>query len=111
MLFLILPHLLAKLLQIELSMCLDVVEASTVHTHHSRLSHKCVGVNLVDKLEDEVRLALFGYTEYHLYVLLGIEAVAVEHRAATVGYLVDRLAYHMILVGHDKSLPASPQRV
>ena len=111
MLFLILPHLLAKLLQIELSMCLDVVEASTVHTHHSRLSHKCVGVNLVDKLEDEVRLALFGYTEYHLYVFLCIETVAIEHRATAGGYLVDSLAYLLILVGDDEELHASTQRV
>mgnify|MGYP006887193622 CR=1 FL=1 len=111
LLFFILPHLLAQLLQIELSMCLDVVEASTVHTHHSRLSHKCVGVNLVDKLEDEVRLALFGYTEYHLYVFLCIETVAIEHRATAVGYLVYRLAYLLILVGYDEELHTSAQRV
>ena len=109
MLFLILPHLLAKLLQIELVVRLHVVEATSVHSYHSRLRNKGVRIDFVDKLEDEIRLALFGYAEYHLYVLLGIETVAVEHRAATVGYLVYRLAYLLILVGDDKELHALAQ--
>ena len=90
---------------------LHVVEASSVHSYHSRLRHKGMRVNFVNKLEDEVRLTLFGYAEYHLYILLGIETIAVEHRAATVGYLVYRLAYLLILVGDDEELNALAQRV
>ena len=111
LLFLIPQHLLTQLFQIELMVRLHVVEAHTVYTNHSRLRNKGVRIDFVNQLEDEVRLALFGYAEYHLYVLLGIEAVAVEHRAATVGYLVYRLAYLLILVGDDKELNALAQRV
>ena len=47
-LFLILNHFLAKLFQIDFAVRLHVVEARTVYTNHSRLSHKSVGVNFVD---------------------------------------------------------------
>ena len=90
---------------------LHVVEARSVHSYHSRLRHKGMRVDFIDKLEDEVRLTLFGYAEYHLYVFLCIETVAIEHRATAVGYLIDGLANLLILVGDDEKLHTSAQRV
>ena len=48
MLFLILLHLLAQLLQIELSMCLDTVESLSVYTYNGRLCYEGIRVYLIN---------------------------------------------------------------
>ena len=87
-------------------MLLDVVEALSVDTDDSRLCHEGVRVYFVDKLKDEVRLAFLRYAEDHFFVFLGEEAVAVEHRTAAVGNLVDGFTYLLIFVGDDEELHA-----
>ena len=82
----------------------EPIESLSVDARAGALRHEGVGVNLVDEVEDERRLALLGDAVDNLDVLFRIEAVAVERGAAAVGNLRDGLANLLVFVGDDEKL-------
>jgi len=91
--------------------CSDMIEALAVDADDGALCHEGLGIDLVDEVEDDRRLALFGEAEEDLDGSLRIEPVAVERGAAAVGDLVDSLADLLPSLGDDKELDGAVEGV
>ena len=92
-------------------MGLESVETLSVNTGAGTLRYKGVGVYLVDEVENEVALRLLCDAKHHLQLLIGIESVAVERGAASLGNMVDGLAYLVPFGADDEKLYAHAHAV
>ena len=90
---------------------LESVEAFAVDADDSALGDECLGVELVNDLEDEVALALACEDEEHLRFASAVESGGVDDCASAVGTGVDGVSDVLVAVGDDEELHALSRRV
>ena len=86
---------------------LETVEAFAVYADDGTLRDECMGVYLVDKLENLRTFTTLGEHEEHFCLLSRVETLRADDRTTTMRVLIDSLSYLFEFVGDNEELYTS----
>ena len=87
-----------------------MVEAFAIHTNDRTLGNKCVGIDVIDDLENRVRLTAFGQDKHHFDRLSGVKSCSVDDSHAAMQRINGSTDFIKFL-GDDEKLDRLPGAV
>ena len=86
---------------------LETVETFAVNANDGTLRDECMGVYLVDKLENLGTFTTFGEHEEHFCLLSRVKTLGADDRTTTMRVLIDAFSYLFEFVGDNEELYTS----